>query len=108
MNKEQTRLTTTEVLPQVAVVRAVETQVEGIKTEGALVEVAHQVVAAQRVVAAQLVVAAAHQAAVRQRMINSVSTTKTRMAIGATHRLQRDGVLDCFEWFDLFFILTLK
>ncbi len=107
MNKEQTRLTTTEVLPQVAVVRAVETQVEGIKTEGALVEVANQVVAAQRVVAAQWM-AAAHQAAVRQGMINSVSTTKTRMAIGATHRLQRDGVLDCFEWFDLFFILTLK
>ena len=50
--KEQNRRTTTEVLlHQVAVVRVVETQVEEIKTEGALVEVAHQAAAAQQEVA---------------------------------------------------------
>jgi hypothetical protein len=88
--KEQTRRTTTEVLlHQVAVVRVVETQVEEIKTEGALVEVAHQAAAVQQAVAAQP----------NQR--NFVSTTKTRTEIGATRRQQRDGVLDCFERFDL-------
>ena len=92
MMKKQTRRTTTEVLlHQVAVVRVVETQVEEIKTEGALVEVAHQAVAVvQQAVAAQP----------NQR--NFVSTTKTRTEIGATRRQQRDGVLDCFERFDLF------
>ena len=95
--KEQNRRTTTEVLlHQVAVVRVVETQVEAIKTEGALVAVAqqaaavvHQEAAVQQVVAAQP----------NQR--NFVSTTKTRTEIGATRRQQRDGVLDCFERFDL-------
>lgn len=95
--KEQTRRTTTEVLlHQVAVVRVVETQVEEIKTEGALVEVAQQAAAVQQEAAAQLAVAAQPQ----QR--NFVSTTKTRTEIGATRRQQRDGVLDCFERFDLF------
>lgn len=68
----------------------VETQVEEIKTEGALVEVAHQAVA----VVQQAV-------AVQPYQRNFVSTTKTRTEIGATRRQQRDGVLDCFERFDL-------
>jgi hypothetical protein len=82
--KEQTRRTTTEVLlHQVAVVRVVETQVEEMKPEGVLVEAVQQAVAAQP----------------NQR--NFVSTTKTRTEIGATRRQRRDGVLDCFERFDL-------
>jgi hypothetical protein len=95
--KEQTRRTTTEVLlHQVAVVRVVETQVEEIKTEGALVEVAHQAAAVQQEVAVQ------QAAAAQPNQRNFVSTTKTRTEIGATRRQQRDGVLDCFERFDLF------
>jgi DNA-directed RNA polymerase subunit E'/Rpb7 len=94
--KEQTRRTTTEVLlHQVAVVRVVETQVEEIKTEGALVEVAHQAAAVQQEAVVQ------QTAAAQPNQRNFVSTTKTRTEIGATHRQQRDGVLDCFERFDL-------
>ena len=94
--KEQTRRTTTEVLlHQVVVVRVVETQVEEIKTEGALVEVAHQAAAAQQVAAVQQEVAA------QPNQRNFASTTKTRTEIGATRRQQKDGVLDCFERFDL-------
>lgn len=96
--KEQTRRTTTEaLLHQVAVVRVVETQVEEIKTEGALVEVAHQAVA----VVQQAVAVVRQAVAVQPNQRNFVSTTKTRTEIGATHRQQRDGVLDCFERFDL-------
>lgn len=101
--KEQTRRTTTEVLPhQVAVVRVVETQVEEIRTEGALVEVAQQAAAVQQEAAAQQEEAAQLAVAAQPHQRNFVSTTKTRTEIGATRRQQRDGVLDCFERFDLF------
>ena len=33
------------------------------------------------------------------------STSKTRMATGATRHRQKDGALDCFERFDLFVLL---
>lgn len=97
MKEQNRRTTTTEVLlHQMAVVRVVETQVEEIKTEGVLVEVAHQAAGAQQEVAVQ------QEAAAQPYQRNFVSTTKTRTEIGATRRQQRDGVLDCFERFDLF------
>ena len=90
--KEQTRRTTTEVLlHQVAVVQQV-------------VAVQQAVTVVQQVAAVVLQAAAVVQQAVaaQPNQRNFVSTTKTRMEIGATRRQQRDGVLDCFERFDLF------
>ena len=98
MKEQNRRTTTTEVLlHQVAVVRVVETQVEEIKTEGALVEVAHQEAAVHQAAVVQQKQAVAAQPNQR----DFVSTTKTRTEIGATRLQQRDGVLDCFERFDL-------
>jgi len=68
--------------------QAVEVPVEEIQVAEVPAEVAHR-----------------HQA-VRQQ--NHVSTTKTRMAIGATRHRQKDGALDYFEGCDsLLFILIL-
>jgi hypothetical protein len=90
--KDQTRRTTTEVLlHQVAVQQAVTV----VQQEAAVVQQEAAVVQQKAAVVQQ-------EAAAQPNQRNFVSTTKTRTEIGATRRQQRDGVLDCFERFDLF------
>jgi len=63
----------------------------------------HRVVEVQ-VAAIQLVVAHQPQEAEVQ-LPKHASTSKTRMATGATRHRRKDGALDCFERFDLFVLL---